>query len=128
MKNKNTPLLIAVAVIVAAAIYFLTKKKGNDGAPDWLTTGIDAIKNIFSGGAKYPGTVSKSESDTAFMKSLGYGDIFISMFSAKDKAIFRNYVENYARKGIALVPTDPIYKDVVRINSYANVFPNVPKS
>jgi len=128
MKNKNTLLIIAVVIVIITAAYFLTKKKSKDGPPDWLTKGIDAVKNIFSGGANYPGTVAKSESDTAFMKSLGYGDIFISMFSAKDKAIFRNYLENYARKGVALLPTDPIYKDVVRINSYANVFPNVPKS
>lgn len=131
--KKQTVIILVCVILLAAGAYFVFKKRKGSGLPSWL----DQLGGLFRKDIKgqntpdegrYPGRVAATASDEAFMQSLGYGEYFMSLFSKADKKLFRDYIENYARKGIAITPNDPRYKELVRINSYANVFPNLPKS
>lgn len=135
--KKQTVIILVCVLLLAAGAYFVFKKRKGSGLPSWLDQLGGLFRKDIAGQTvtsalidqgKYPGQVAASESDEAFMKSLGYGEIFMSLFSKADKKLFRDYIENYVRKGLPMLPTDPRYKELVRINSYANVFPNLPKS
>lgn len=122
MKTNKILIIILIVVLIAGIVfYFKSKKKGDT---------IGDIMNIFKGSLpdvsnkrQYIGDTSKSVTDKDWLRdSLGLGEVYLSSFSDKDAKIARLYIENYMRKGVKIMPNDPMYNDVVRIANYSQLF------
>lgn len=127
--KKNITLIVVIAILCAAAILIhLQNRKGRGNMlQDYFHF---LFKNPKPATEKvYDRDVAEPLNNRQWLKQqLGYGDDFLNMFSTKDLAIVRDYVENWTHKGRFAKITDPIFKDLDRINSYANIFPDVIKT
>lgn len=122
--KSNTIIILLIVVLLGAGVYFFvqSKKKGDSI--------IDNLFDVFKKKQPEKQTASGEYPAKAWMrKELGYGDFFLDSFSNKDSDTVKFYTENYKRKGISLDKTkeNPLYNELVRINSYAGIFPELPK-
>lgn len=128
--KANKIIIIALVVLVLASIFIYIQRR--KARPD-----ENVIDVIFSklglGSKKKPGVIETSKTarkedsdDYKFFTNSGWGEGFLQQFSPYDLKIFRQYFEQYRQKGIKIQPTDPIYKDVIRINTYAKIFQDLP--
>lgn len=128
--KTNTIILVAIAVLILVAVVFYFEKKKSrpdDNFIDIIFSKLGAKKK--AGVVEtMPGASMKRElnPDYRFFADNHYGEDYLSQFSDKDLKIMRDYIENYTRKGIKIQPSDAIYKDVIRINSYAKMFNDLP--
>lgn len=130
--KANTIIVILLVVVIAAGVFFFvkSKKKGDTagGILDILGKKLsDFSDKPMSSNVKgsFVGDTSKSISDKDWLRdALGLGETYLSAFSESDATIAREYIENYMRKGQKMLPSNPLYNDVVRIASFPNpLFP-----
>lgn len=114
--NKTIIIFIVILIIVAICLHFKNKKQ-----PSFMTTYFPFLGSK-STTEKAVLKTSPENTDITFLKSLGLSEDYLSMLSQKDKSIVRDYVENYTRKGVRVTKDSQLHKDLLRINSYSNMF------
>lgn len=152
MNKNTIVILLMIALIAGIILFVVNKKKGKSSFSDMLSKLLggnekaagqyDDYGNLITpnnymqyGGAQpykspdtgatiipHSGITPKGGNDKDFFRAMGFGDVHLDRLSKNDAKIARSYTENYLRKGIKILPSDKIYKDVVRISRYINLF------
>lgn len=125
--NKILIVAIAVLLVVAVFVYIQRKKKAPSTNMFDKILGALGVKTDKSVVETSPGYKIEDSPDYKFFQDQHFGDVYLSQFSQNDLKLARYYIENYTQKGLKLLPSDPLYKDIVRINGYANMWNDLPK-
>jgi hypothetical protein len=126
--KANKILIASIIILLAVAVFVYIQKKKKTPTQNVFdkilgALGVKTNKSVVETSKGYDVT---SSPDYKFFTDLHFGDLYLSQFSQADLATTRYYIENYTRKGIKIQPSDPLYKDIVRINSYAKMFNDLP--